>query len=296
MKQRIRVVGIVKDEGGGILLLKRPQSRAEEVPAWEILTGKIHFGEQPEEALARSFYEYLGVEVSSIKLRDAVTFVGLSGSSQMENLYIVFEVVLPDGVKLTPMDRYTAFKYLKKTELTTVRLEDATMSVIDIVSGHRREAINMKPTDAIDDPRGAANGATVYVDGGSRGNPGPAAIGYYIVGQDGRVIKRGGEFIGFATSRVAEYYAMKEGMEQAIELGLKRVRFVGDNLMMINQLKGVYQVKSLDLLPIYNDVQNLLKNFDAVAFSHVKRSQNMEADREAGKALEGHFNRKKMKM
>ncbi|MBO7720755.1 reverse transcriptase-like protein [Candidatus Saccharibacteria bacterium] len=296
MKQRIRVVGIVKDKGGGILLLKRPQSRAEEVPAWEILTGKIHFGEQPEEALARSFYEYLGVEVSSIKLRDAVTFVGLSGSSQMENLYIVFEVVLPDGVKLTPMDRYTAFKYLKKTELTTVRLEDATMSVIDIVSGHRREAINMKPTDAIDDPRGAANGATVYVDGGSRGNPGPAAIGYYIVGQDGRVIKRGGEFIGFATSRVAEYYAMKEGMEQAIELGLKRVRFVGDNLMMINQLKGVYQVKSLDLLPIYNDVQNLLKNFDAVAFSHVKRSQNMEADREAGKALEGHFNRKKMKM
>lgn len=296
MKQRIRVVGIVKDERGGILLLKRPQSRAEEVPAWEILTGKIHFGEQPEEALARSFYEYLGVEVSSIKLRDAVTFVGLSGSSQMENLYIVFEVVLPDGVKLTPMDRYTAFKYLKKTELATVRLEDATMSVIDIVSGHRREAINMKPTDAIDDPRGAANGATVYVDGGSRGNPGPAAIGYYIVGQDGRVIKRGGEFIGFATSRVAEYYAMKEGMEQAIGLGLKRVRFVGDNLMMINQLKGVYQVKSLDLLPIYNDVQNLLKNFDAVAFSHVKRSQNMEADREAGKALEGHFNRKKMKM
>lgn len=296
MKQRIRVVGIVKDEGGGILLLKRPQSRAEEVPAWEILTGKIHFGEQPEEALARSFYEYLGVEVSSIKLRDAVTFVGLSGSSQMENLYIVFEVVLPDGVKLTPMDRYTAFKYLKKTELATVRLEDATMSVIDIVSGHRREAINMKPTDAIDDPRGAANGATVYVDGGSRGNPGPAAIGYYIVGQDGRVIKRGGEFIGFATSRVAEYYAMKEGMEQAIGLGLKRVRFVGDNLMMINQLKGIYQVKSLDLLPIYNDVQNLLKNFDAVAFSHVKRSQNMEADREAGKALEGHFNRKKMKM
>lgn len=296
MKQRIRVVGIAKDEGGGILLLKRPQSRAEEVPAWEILTGKIHFGEQPEEALARSFYEYLGVEVSSIKLRDAVTFVGLSGSSQMENLYIVFEVTIPKEAKLTPTDRYTAFKYLKKTELATVRLEDATMSVIDIVSGHRREAINMKPTDAIDDPRGAANGATVYVDGGSRGNPGPAAIGYYIIGQDGRVIKRGGEFIGFATSRVAEYYAMKEGMEQAIELGLKRVRFVGDNLMMINQLKGVYQVKSLDLLPIYNDVQNLLKNFDAVAFSHVKRSQNMEADMEAGKALEGHFNHKKMKM
>lgn len=293
MKQRIRVVGIVK-EGESILLLKKAQNRAEEVPAWEILTGKIRFGEQPEEALARSFYEYLNVEISSVKLIDAVTFVGLSGSSQMENLYIVFEVTLPKDTKLTPIDRYTAFKYLKKEELASVRLEDATMSVIDIVAGHKRAEINMKPTDAIDDPRSAANGATVYVDGGSRGNPGPAAVGYYIVGTDGKVIKRGGEFIGFATSRVAEYYAMKEGIEQAIELGLKRVRFVGDNLMMINQLKGIYQVKSRDLLVIYNDIQKLLKNFDAVMFTHVKRGQNMEADREADKALKGHFSRKQI--
>lgn len=282
-------------EGDDILLLKKAQNRAEEVPAWEILTGKIRFGEQPEEALARSFYEYLGVEVTSLKLVDVVTFVGLSGSSQMENLYIVFEVTLPQGAKLMPADRYTAFKYLRKSDLATVRLEDATMSVIDIVSGHKRGAINMKPTDAIDDPRGAANGATVYVDGGSRGNPGPAAVGYYILGPDGKVIKQGGEFIGFATSRVAEYYAMKEGMEQAIELGLKRVRFVGDNLMMINQLKGVYQVKSRDLLAIYNDIQRLLGEFEAVSFAHVKRGQNMEADREADKALKGHFNRKQIK-
>ena len=295
MKQRIRVVGIVK-EGESILLLKKAQNRAEEVPAWEIMTGKIRFGEQPEEALARSFYEYLGVEISGLKLIDVVTFVGLTESSQMENLYIVFEVTLPKGANLAPLDRYTAFKFLKKTELSTVRLDDATMSVIDIVAGHKRAEINMKPTDAIDDPRGAANGATVYVDGGSRGNPGPAAVGYYIIGPDRKVIKRGGEFIGFATSRVAEYYAMKEGVEQAIELGLKRVRFVGDNLMMINQLKGIYQVKSKDLILIYNDIQNLLRNFDAVAFSHVKRGQNMEADREADKALKGHFSRKQIRM
>ena len=295
MKQRIRVVGIAKD-GDGILLLKKAQNRAEEVPAWEILTGKIRFGEQPEEALARSFYEYLGVEVTSVSLKDVVTFIGLSGSSQMENLYIVFEVTLPEGVRLTPMDRYTAFKYLKKSELASVRLEDATMSVIDIINGQKREAINMKPTDAIDDPRGTANGATVYVDGGSRGNPGPAAVGYVVIGPDGKEMKRGGEFIGFATSRVAEYYAVKEGIEQAIELGLKRVRFIGDNLMMINQLKGVYQVKSRDLLPIYNDIQKLLKEFDAVSFTHVKRGQNMEADREADRALKGHFDRKQIKV
>ena len=134
------------------------------------------------------------------------------------------------------------------------------------------------------------NGATVYVDGGSRGNPGPAGIGYYIVGENGEVLKRGGEFIGFATSRVAEYYALKEGIEQAIELGLKSVKFVGDNLMMINQMNGIYKIKNRDLLPIYADIRKLLaENFEAISFVHVKRELNREADIEVNRAIDRHF-------
>ena len=292
MKQRIRVVGIVRTGDGG-LLLKKSRGRSEEQPVWELPTGKIRFGEQPEEALSRTFYEYLGVEVAGVKLVDAVTFVDLTNSSRQGNLYIIYEVSLPEGIKPRPIDTYTAYKYLKNDEMGTVRLEDATISVLEILQGRRSETERFKPANAADDNRGAANGATVYIDGGSKGNPGPAAIGYYIVGEDGKELKRGGEFIGFATSRVAEYYAMKEGVEQAIELGLKRVRFVGDNLMIINQMRGIYQVKNKDLLPIYNDIQKLLTNFEAVAFVHVKRDQNAQADAEANKALQGHFKRKK---
>ena len=155
------------------------------------------------------------------------------------------------------------------------------MAVIGLEEGKGGENKNYRET---------ANGATVYIDGASRGNPGPAGVGYYIVSEDGQVLKRGGEFIGFASSRIAEYYALKEGIEQAIKLGLKSVRFVGDNLMMINQMNGIYKIKNRDLLPIYQDVQKLVKdNFEAVSFTHVKRELNQEADREAGEAIDRHF-------
>ena len=293
MKQRIRVVGIVKTEDG-VLFLKHSRGRAEDGPVWELPTGKIRFGEQPEEAMTRSIYEYLGVNVAEIKLLDAITFVGLADSSQLGNLFIIYKIRLANE-RIEPRDIYSAYKYLKNEEMAAVKLDDASISVMEVLGAKVTDPNARVPLpSSLSDvsARSAVNGATVYVDGGSKGNPGPAAIGYYIIGEDGREIKRGGEFIGFATSRVTEYYAMKEGVEQAIELGLKRVRFVGDNLMMINQLKGVYQVKSMDLIPIYNDIQNLLKEFEAVAFVHVKRDQNAQADAEANKALVGHFSRK----
>lgn len=293
MKQRIRVVGIVKTEDG-VLFLKHSRGRAEDGPVWELPTGKIRFGEQPEEAMTRSIYEYLGVNVAEIKLLDAITFVGLADSSQLGNLFIIYKIRLAND-RIEPRDIYSAYKYLKNEEMAAVKLDDASISVMEVLGAKVTDPNARVPLpSSLSDvsARSAVNGATVYVDGGSKGNPGPAAIGYYIIGEDGREIKRGGEFIGFATSRVAEYYAMKEGVEQAIELGLKRVRFVGDNLMMINQLKGVYQVKSTDLMPIYNDIQNLLSNFEAVSFVHVKREQNAQADAEVNRALVGHFSRK----
>ena len=96
-------------------------------------------------------------------------------------------------------------------------------------------------------------------------------------------------FIGFATSRVAEYYGLKEACEQAIHLGFKSVRFVSDNLMMVNQLNGIYAIKNKDVLPIYNDIQELLKQFEAVAFVHVRREYNREADEQANLAIDRHF-------
>lgn len=279
MKQRIRVVGIVQN-GREVLIMKKSQGRVDGAPVWEIPTGKIKFGEQPEEAMARMLEEYLGVEVvERVELKDVVTFLAPQGSSQLSNLYIIYSVRLPAETKITPQERYTAYKYIKMDELAGYRLDEASLSVLEI-EGH--EGINNAY-------KNVANSATVYVDGCSRGNPGPAGVGYHIVGPNGEVLASGGEFIGFATSRVAEYYALKTGCEKAIELGLKSVRFVGDNLMMINQLNGVYKLKNRDIVAIHDDIKELLKNFEACAFMHVAREQNMKADSQANLAVDRQF-------
>jgi ribonuclease HI len=296
MKQRIRVVGIVH-KGDDILLLKRPKGRVEAEMIWELPTAKIQFGEQPEEAISRAIDEELGTTVSSLNLKDVITFVALQASNRLYNLYIIYEVFLPEDAKITLSDRYTQYKFLKygSESISKMKVDDATLSVLSIELGigntPRSEMFNrpIATGEAENVYRNVANGVTIYTDGASRGNPGPAGLGYYVIDENGHEIKRGGEFIGFATSRVAEYYGLKEACEQAIQLGYKSVRFVSDNLMMINQMNGIYVVKNRDVMPIYNDIQELLKQFDAVAFVHVRREYNREADEQANLAIDRHF-------
>lgn len=280
MKQRIRVVGILR-QGGEVLFLKRAMGRSDEAPVWELPTGKIRFGEQPEEAMGRTILDCIGVGVQRVELKDVITFVGLERSSQLGNLYIVYEIELKEG-KIGAKEKYTAYKFLKSEEMASLRIDDAAMSVLQIEG--QRGFVGSESNF-----REVANGATVYVDGASRGNPGASGVGYYIVDENGREIKRGGEFIGFATSRVAEYYGLKVGCEQALELGLKRVKFVSDSQMMVNQMNGIYKVKNSDLLPIYEDIEELFAQFEAVAITQVKREMNRVADAEANLAINEHY-------
>lgn len=276
MKQRIRTVGIIKNQEG-VLVFKRSRGRSEAPAFWELPTGKIKFGEQPEEAMARSLTEYTGLIASSIKLKDVITFLAPEGSNQLSNLYIVYELRIEDDAKPTPHDRYTAYKYIKDFSAAHIHLSETTTSVLEIEEG--------KVTSERVSARGAANGIAINVDGASRGNPGPAGIGYCIY-DNNHIIEKGGEFIGFATSRMAEYYAMKKGVERAIELGYKTVKFVSDSLMVVNQLNGVFSVKNQDITPVYQDIQEKLDQFEAVSFIHVPRSQNMLADSEANAAID----------
>ena len=287
MKQRIRVTAICKKDGD-ILLLKRAGGRMDGAEIdFELPTGKIIFGEQPEEAMARVLYENTGVQTASMQLMDVVTFTNLVGSSQLGSLYIVYEVRLGEDstIKMTS-ERYSSYKWTPLTDTTNLPLDEATMMVLQITS---TKGVEVKPKlRQIGGEQVAPESdvATVYTDGASRGNPGPSGIGYYIVGTDGRELRRGGEFLGMSNSRLAEYFGLKEGIEQAIELGLKRVSFISDNLMMVNQMNGVYKVKNQDLMQVYMDVLELLKNFDSYSFTHVPRSQNAESDAEANRAID----------
>ena len=277
MKQRIRVVGLIKNEDG-VLVFKRNRGRSESPVFWELPTGKIKFGEQPEEAMARSLSEYTGLTATSLRLKDVITFLAPEGSSQLSNLYIVYELGIDNGVKPNPRDRYTAYKFIKDFNNSNVKLNETTMSVIEIEEG--KVASNRVSS------RDTANSVTINVDGASRGNPGPSGIGYCIHDEAGKIIEKGGEFIGFATSRLAEYHAMRKGIERAIELGYKTARFISDSLMVVNQLNSIFSVKNQDIISIYNDIESKLDYFDAVSFTHVPRSQNAIADSEANAAID----------
>ena len=280
MKQRIRVVGILENEEG-VLLMKRRTGRSEGPVFWELPTEKIKFGEQPEEAMTRGVLEDLGVEVKELELKDVVTFLAFSESSQIANLYIIYDIKIKNE-KMSLGNKYSVYKFVKNEEFAKIRLDEATNMVLDLEK--------RKSSEAISNYRETANGLTVYVDGSSRGNPGPSGIGFCIIGENGETIKRGGEFIGFATSRVVEYMALKRGIEEVIQLGVKSVRVVGDNLMMINQMNGIYRVKNRDLLSLYGEIKQMVaENFEAVAFVHVKREENVMADREANLAIDRHF-------
>ena len=283
MKQRIRVVGIIKTEEG-VLIFKRNRGRSEAPVFWELPTGKIKFGEQPEEAMARSLEEYTGLNALSLELKDVITFLAPEGSTRLSNLYIVYNLNVEGDIKPTPNDRYTAFKFVKEFTSSNIRLDEASMSVIEIEEG--------KTVSGRISSRDTMNAVVINVDGASRGNPGPSGIGYCIYDSNGHIVKQGGEFIGFATSRVAEYCAMRKGIELAIESNYKKVRFISDSLMVVNQLNGIFSIKNRDIVPIYEDIQSKLGSFEAVSFAHVNRDKNLIADHEANAAINKTLGRK----
>ncbi len=128
----------------------------------------------------------------------------------------------------------------------------------------------------------------VNVDGGARGNPGPAAIGAVVQGVDGEVIEERGERIGTATNNVAEYRALLLGIERARELGASDLELVGDSELIVRQVKGEYKVKDATLRKLHAEVTRALRPLEGRwSIRHVRRAQNAEADRLVNAALDG---------
>jgi ribonuclease HI len=127
----------------------------------------------------------------------------------------------------------------------------------------------------------------VNVDGGARGNPGPAAIGIVVQGPGGEVLEERGERIGKATNNVAEYRALLLGIVRAAELGASELELVGDSELIVRQVKGEYKVKDATLRDLHAEVKRALRPFRSWSIRHVRREQNAEADRLVNEALDG---------
>ena len=126
----------------------------------------------------------------------------------------------------------------------------------------------------------------VHVDGGSRGNPGPAAAAAVATAPDGTLLGEKAEYIGEATNNVAEYKAIQVGIELARELGASEVELVNDSQLIARQIGGEYKVKNKGLMPYFTETMAMLRELDRWSVRDVRREQNERADQLVNEELD----------
>lgn len=127
----------------------------------------------------------------------------------------------------------------------------------------------------------------VHVDGGARGNPGPAAAGAVVSTPEGEVLDEAGELLGVATNNVAEYRGLLLGLRRARALGATEVEVVNDSELVAKQVNGVYKVKHADMKPLHAEARAALAAFERWTVRSVPRAQNAAADALVNATLDG---------
>jgi ribonuclease HI len=133
--------------------------------------------------------------------------------------------------------------------------------------------------------------AKLFTDGGSRGNPGPAAYAYVLEAEDGTVLDACGEAIGVATNNVAEYSALVAGLERAVDVGVQELEVVSDSELLVKQMRGEYKVKNRALQALFLDASRLARRIHRVTYTAVRREHNELADSLVNEALDREVSR-----
>ncbi|HYM64034.1 MAG TPA: ribonuclease HI family protein [Gaiellaceae bacterium] len=128
--------------------------------------------------------------------------------------------------------------------------------------------------------------ARLSTDGGSRGNPGPAAAAYVLETEDGTVLDAHGQRIGVATNNVAEYRALVEGLRKAVELQVDDLEVVSDSELLVKQMSGEYRVKNKALIELSLEAARLARQIASIRYTAVRREHNELADRLVNEALD----------
>jgi ribonuclease HI len=138
-----------------------------------------------------------------------------------------------------------------------------------------------------DEPAAAAGEwLTAHCDGGSRGNPGPAAYGAVIEDAHGREVARLSKFLGRQTNNFAEYSGLLAVLHWAIENGKKRLRVISDSELMVKQMKGLYKVANPGLRPLWEEAKRLARQLEGFEIRHTLRGGNKVADALANDAMD----------
>ncbi len=284
MNQRIAVRAVIrKDEK--TLLLRRANGRPTILGKYELPGGKLEYGEQPEDALARNLAIEAGLTIQTAQLFDVLTYID-HDDRDMQYIFILYLVSLGvGGSKISLSQNYDHYTWKEMSNIQQQELTESAKLLLGISqqqvqSVKKEELIGSDVTKATD-----ISHAIVYSDGGSRGNPGPSAAGFVILNNEEDVLHEGGMYLGIATNNLAEYHGVRLGLEKALDMGVRTVDFRIDSLLVVNQMNGIYQIKNRELWPIHERIKELVGKFDKITFSHVKREFNQLADGMVNKIL-----------
>ena len=129
----------------------------------------------------------------------------------------------------------------------------------------------------------------INTDGGARGNPGPAGIGFVIKDPNNKILVEKGQYIGEKTNNEAEYLALIEGLKEVSKMNtIEEVKVIADSELMIKQLNGEYKVKQEHLKILFNEIKKLEQSIGKIVYTHVKREFNKEADKLVNIAIDKH--------
>lgn len=284
MNQRIAVRAIIrKDEK--TLLLRRANGRQTILGKYELPGGKLDYGEQPEDALARYLHDEAGLTIQTAQLFDVLTYVD-HDDRDMQYVFILYLVSLGvGGAKVALSQNYDHYIWKRVSDIQQGELTESAKLLLgisqqNVTSVKKQELIGNEVTETTDLAH-----VVVYSDGGSRGNPGPSASGFVIMNEHEHVIHEGGMYLGITTNNQAEYHGVRLGLEKALAMGAKTVDFRIDSLLVVNQMNGVYKIKNRELWPINERIRELVTKFDKVTFTHVRREFNQLADGMVNKIL-----------
>ncbi|HYG84242.1 MAG TPA: reverse transcriptase-like protein [Verrucomicrobiae bacterium] len=273
MKQKITVRALVR-ENGKTLLLKRASGREAILHKFELPGGEVLPGEQPEDALRRLVRMNTGIEIETLQLSDVLNFSDTeAGVYDLVILYLASVRVV--NITLNT-EKYSKFRWQKMSDMHQNELTDTTVTLLKMQSTEQAYAMGLP----------IAADVVIYSDGGSRGNPGPSAAGYVIYDSHENLLDEGGSYLGITTNNQAEYQAVYLGLLKAGQFTSGTVEFRIDSLLVVNQMKGIYQIKNRDLWPIHEKINELKKKFKKVNFVHVKREFNQYADSIVNRTLD----------
>jgi mutator protein MutT len=275
MKQKVAVRAIVRDSQGRTLFLRRNGGRPSIAAKFELPGGKMIMGEQPIDALRRTLRYHTGLEAGTIQLFETLTYVDPE-DKRIQYLFIVFMVGLADGSNKIKLDvGYDKYIWKKKSDLQQNVVTESTKMIIgyDNNDSYRKKHNNLQKF-------------IIYSDGGSRGNPGPAAAGFIILDQNEDAVVDGGRYLGVQDSVYAEYAGVLLALTKARSMNLKNIELRSDSLSVVNQLNGINEAPDEFIVPLFQHIKLLQKQFVNVKFIHVRRDFNQLADGIVNKFLD----------